>query len=196
MERRKAIKNTALFIGATLSSSALGGLLQSCQRQDRLSWVPLFFREDQALVVSELAETILPKTETPGAKDLKVDIFVDLMFKKYLGPEDQEHVMKGYDQFVIVCDELYGKTYVDMDSSERAMVIERMEKDSNRFNPSIWGSPLGKQQPLDFYRRVKQFTLMGYYTSEDIGKNVLKFDPIPGAYHGCIPYTGDNAWTI
>lgn len=196
MERRKAIKNTALFIGATLSSSALSSLMQSCKQQDRLSWTPVFFSEDQALVVSELAETILPKTETPGAKDLNVDIFVDLMCKKYLGPDDQEHVMKGYDHFTGVCDTLHGKSFVDMDSSGRAKVIERMEQDSNRFNPSIWGSPLGKQEPLDFYRRIKQFTLMGYYTSEEIGKNVLKFDPIPGAFQACIPYTGDNAWTI
>lgn len=196
MERRKAIKNTALFIGATLSSSALGSLMQSCQQQDRITWTPLFFSEDQALVVSELAETILPKTGTPGAKDLNVDIFVDLMCKKNLGPEDQQHVMKGYEQFTSVCDALHGKSFVDMDSSERAKVIERMEQDSNRFNPSIWGSPLGKQEPLDFYRRIKQFTLIGYYTSEDIGRNVLKFDPIPGAFNACIPYTGDNAWTI
>ena len=58
------------------------------------------------------------------------------------------------------------------------------------------GSKLEEQPPLDFYRRVKQFTLTGYFTSEEIGKNVLRFDPIPENYNSCLPYNGENIWTI
>ena len=196
MDRRKAIKNTALFVGATLSSSSLASLFQSCQNQNRLDWMPRFFTAEQAQVVSEITEMILPRTETPGAKDLKVDIFVDLMFDKTLSPSDKEHVLKGYKKFMAICQELYKKPFLSMNTKERTEVLKKVGEETNTFVPSVWGSKLEKQAPLDFYRRVKQFTLTGYFTSEEIGKNVLKFDPIPGAYKGCISYDGGNSWTI
>ncbi len=196
MDRRKALKNTALLMGVTLSSTALTSLLQSCMNENRLSWKPVFFDEEGAKIISEITEMILPKTETPGAKDLNVDIFVDKMFEETLSPEDKEHVRKGYDEFIALCNLKYGDSFLSLSKDTREKVLAEVETSANKFNPSIWGSTLGKQEPLDFYRRVKQFTLVGYFTSEEIGKSVLKFDPIPGAYHGCIPYDGGNSWTL
>jgi hypothetical protein len=44
---------------------------------------------------------------------------------------------------------------------------------------------------------VREFALLGYYSSEQIGKEVLVFDPIPGGYKPCIPLSEvGNAWTI
>lgn len=196
MDRRKALRNTALLVGATLSSGTLASMLQSCQSQNRLDWTPLFFTEEQAQVVSEITEMILPRTETPGAKDLKVDIFVDLMFKETLSPSDQEHVLKGYEKFAATCEELYSTSFLKMNNDQRAEVLKKVGEGTNTFVPTVWGSKLEKQPTLDFYRRVKQFTLTGYFTSEEIGKNILRFDPIPGNYNGCLPYDGENIWTI
>jgi hypothetical protein len=196
MDRRKALKNTGLLIGVTLSGSTLATLLQSCQNENRLTWSPVFFDKKGAEIISELTEMILPKTETPGAKDLKVDIFVDKMFEETLSPEDKDHVRKGYEEFSALCQQKYGASFLELSPEDRIKVVQEVDRTANKFNPSIWGSTLGKQEPLDFYRRVKQFTLVGYFTSEEIGKNVLKFDPIPGAYNGCIPYDGGNSWTL
>lgn len=197
MNRREAFKKTALMAGVAMSGSMLTSLLQSCQEQKRLDWVPVFFNEKQAMVISEITETILPKTDTPGAKDLNVDIFVDAMFKKTLSPEDQKHVFEGYEKFIATCQDMFDKTFIELNEEERHQVLQKVEKDSNKFNPSVWGSTIGKQDPLDFYRRVKQFTLVGYYTSEQIGKNVLVYDPIPGEQKGCIPLSDvGNAWTL
>lgn len=196
MDRRKAIKKTALIAGATLSSSTLISLLQSCQEQDRLQWSPVFFTEEQAANVSEITEMILPRTQTPGAKDLHVDVFVDLLCKETLSPSDQKHVLEGYEKFATLCQIDYKKAFTEMDHEERSAIMTKLGEQTNTFNPSVWGSTLGVQEPLDFYRRVKQFTLIGYFTSEEIGRNVLRYDPIPGKYQGCIPYKGENSWTL
>ena len=170
MDRRTALKNTALMVGVSLSSTTLTGLLQSCRDQNRLEWKPKFFTEEQARVVSEIAEMILPITETPGAKDFKVDMFVDLMFEKNLSPEDQKHVKKGYDRFVSIGQASYGKSFVEMNGKEKTAVLRQVEQETNYFNPQVWGSPLGEQPPIDFYRRVKQFTLIGYFTSKELSE--------------------------
>lgn len=48
----------------------------------------------------------------------------------------------------------------------------------------------------DFYRQVRELTLVGYFTSKEVGMNVLKYDPIPGMYKSCIPLseTGNVSW--
>ena len=197
MDRRKAIKNTALLAGISLSGATLSSLLQSCQEKNRLDWEPIFFSKNQAETVSAMADAFLPKTGTPGALDLNVDLFVDLLCKKHLSPEDQAHVLKGCDEFMAACQKRYGKDFPALSADEKAEAMRSAGKSANTFNPSVWGSPLGKQEPVDFYRRVKQFTLMGYFTSEEVGKNILVYDPIPGQHKGCISVDEvGNAWTL
>ena len=197
MDRRNALKNTAIIAGVSASGLSLTSLLQSCQEQSRLNWEPQFFSKKQAENVSAITDVILPATDTPGALDLKVDMFVDLMCKRHLSPEDQAHVMKGYQDFEETTQEMFGKAFTRLSSEQKAEVLKAVGENTNTFNPAVWGSPLGKQEPLDFYRRVKQFTLMGYYTSEEVGKNILVYDPIPGEQKGCIPVDEvGNAWTI
>ncbi len=197
MDRRTALRNTGLLAGISLSGAALSTLVQSCQSQNRLTWEPLFFSLKQAETVSAMTEVLLPKTDTPGALDLNVDVFVDLMCKKYLSESDQQHVMQGCEAFMQNCKGTYGKDFPKLSEEQKAEAIRQAGESANTFNPAVWGSPLGEQEPLDFYRRVKQFTLIGYFTSEEIGKNVLNYDPIPGEYNPCMPVEDvGNAWTI
>ncbi len=197
MDRRKALKQSGLLAGLTVSGAALGTLMQSCQEQSRLEWEPLFFNKKQAETVSAMADIILPATETPGAIDLKADIFVDLMCKKHLSPEDQTHVMKGCETFMANCRSKFGKDFHKLPEAQKQEALREAAEKANTFNPTVWGSPLGTQEPLDFFRRVKQFTLIGYFTTEEVGKNILVYDPIPGRQEGCIPVDQvGNAWTL
>ena len=197
MNRREATKNTALLLGLTVSGSTIAAMFSSCQKQNRLDWKPVFFTDEEALSISALTDTILPKTETPSATELKVDIFVDLMMRKSLSPENQEHVKKGYARFVELTNEMHGKAFHLLSDSQKQEVVKSLAGESNKFVMSVWGSPIGEQPPLDFFRRVKQFTLIGYFTSEHIGKNVLAYDPIPGEQKGCIPFNEvGRSWSL
>ncbi len=197
MKRRDATKNTALLIGLTVSGSTIASLFQSCQQERRLEWKPVFFSDKEALNLSALTDVILPKTDTPSATELKVDIFVDLMMAETLTSSDQEHVRKGYQRFVELTNEMYGKAFHELTENEKQEVVKTLAKETNKFVMSVWGSPIGEQAPLDFFRRVKQFTLIGYFTSEHIGKNVLAYDPIPGEQRGCMPFEEiGKSWSL
>lgn len=197
MDRREAIKSTALMLGVTASASTISMLFDACQSTNNISWNPVFLNKDQAQLVSDIAETILPESDTPGAKSLKVEVFVDLMLKETLSEQDQKHVLNGIDSFVSYCSDTYDQSFSDISLEEKKQVLTYFEQNSNKFNPSLWGGVIGEQPPIDFYRRIKQFTLLGYYTSEFIGKNVLSYDPVPGRQEGCIPVdTIGNAWTL
>jgi len=50
----------------------------------------------------------------------------------------------------------------------------------------------------EFFTQLRSLTLLGYYSSEEIGTEVLAYDPIPTKFTGCYPLekTGGRAWTI
>ena len=197
MNRRNALRNTGLLLGVTVSSATMSVLFKSCQEQQRLEWKPQFFNSEQASTVSAITEIILPRTDTPGALDLKVDMFVDLMCKKALSQEDQQHILDGYDRFVKTTQDMFEKDFTSLNEKNQAQVVDKVASETNKFNLSIWGSTIGTQPPIDFLRRIKQFSLLGYYSSDEIGKNVLNYDPIPGEFNGCIPVdVVGNAWTL
>jgi hypothetical protein len=49
-----------------------------------------------------------------------------------------------------------------------------------------------------FFRLIRSATILGYFTSEQVGRNVLHYDPVPGRYDGCIPIdqVGRRNWTV
>ena len=188
MKRREALKKTLLAMGYAISVPSLISIFDSCNNNSSLTWQPEFFSTDQAKLIGELAETILPKTKTPGAKDLKLDQFIDKMIKQVLSKEDQQGFLIGMEAFELEAKELNGKIFIDSSPEQRDKLLTRLEQETEKQPGSIWGFSLEKNpNPLPFYRRVKELTLLGYYTSMEIGKKVLVYDPVPGQYIADMP---------
>lgn len=196
MNRREYIKNTALFLGYAVSASAVSDLLISCQNEAKLAWKPVFLNNNQANTIAEMAETILPKTATPGAKDLGVPQFIDKMLKELLTEADQKEFVEGIESLDKRCEKDYGKVFVACEQKQKEEVLTKLDKESAKFPPSLWGIVLiEKPDPITFFRKMKSLTLMGYFTSEKVGKEILRYDPVPGTYIGCMPLNGMNSWT-
>ncbi|MEZ4901247.1 MAG: gluconate 2-dehydrogenase subunit 3 family protein [Spirosomataceae bacterium] len=196
MNRREYIKQTALFLGYTLSATAVSEVMLSCKTQADLAWKPVFFDNNQANLIAEIAETILPKTNTPGAKELGVPQFIDKMLKLTTDEAGQKGLIKGLEDFEKACSDKYGKDFTELDAKQRQEFLIAQDKASPAFPISMWGIMLDPNpQPITFYRRIKSMVLMGYYSSEKIGEDVLAYSPVPGQYKGCVPYKGQNAWS-
>ncbi|WP_435357508.1 gluconate 2-dehydrogenase subunit 3 family protein [Emticicia sp. SJ17W-69] len=196
MNRREYIKNTALFLGYAVSASAVSDLLISCQNEAKLTWQPVFLSNNQANTIAEMAETILPRTATPGAKDLGVPQFIDKMLKELLTEADQKEFVEGIESLDKRCEKDYGKAFVACEQKQKEEILTQLDKEAAKFPPSLWGIVLvEKPDPITFFRRMKSLTLMGYFTSEKVGKEILRYDPVPGTYIGCMPLNGMNSWT-
>lgn len=197
MNRREALKNTAFLGGTAMLSSSLLALLQSCEQQPRLSWEPVFLSVDHAQLVSALVDTILPKTETPGGLDVKVDMFVDLVIAKIYNEEAQNSMVAEMNKFNEKCVSAFGKPFAGLDDEKKKAVLTEEEANSPKFASQVWGTAVGEQKPVGFYRSFKSLALWGYFSSKEIGKDVLNYDPIPGDYLGCIPLSDvGNTWSL
>ncbi|MEX0289517.1 MAG: gluconate 2-dehydrogenase subunit 3 family protein [Flavobacteriaceae bacterium] len=197
MDRRSALKRTGLLTGATISLPAMLSLLESCKQEPRLDWQPKFFTTEEVKTIGTLADMILPRTDTPGALDVKVDVFIDKVIAETYDQAGQEGMRKEITDFNQGCIKEFGDLFYDLSLSKRREVLEKAESSTAKFNPGIWGKTVGKQEPVGFYRSIKAMTIWAYFSSEEVGEKVLSYDPIPGNYKGCIPLIEvGNKWSL
>jgi hypothetical protein len=197
MNRRDALRKTAFFAGSAVAAPTMLSLLQACAKQDRLTWTPQFLGEDQARFIIAFVDFLLPKTETPGGLDVKADIFIDSIYAKTYDEAGQKNVVAEIDKFNADCKATYGKVFAELSPEDKAAFFQAHEAKSPKFPKNVWGTAVGPSEPVGFYRGLKSMTLWAYFTSEEIGKNVLSYDPIPGEFKGCIPVSDvGNSWSL
>lgn len=197
MNRRDALRKTAFFAGSAVAAPTMLSLLQACAKQDRLTWTPQFLGEDQARFISAFVDFLLPKTETPGGLDVKADIFMDSIYTKTYDEAGKKNVLDEIEKFNEDCKASYGQVFAELSTEDKAACFQAHETKSPKFPKNVWGTAVGPNEPVGFYRGLKSMALWAYFTSEGIGKNVLSYDPIPGEYKGCIPLSDvGNTWSL
>ena len=197
MDRRKAIQKSGLLAGAALTMPTLLSLMQSCKTEPRLNWQPLILTEEEAKTISAIVDMILPRTDTPGALDVKVDMFIDKVWAKTINEEAQHKIKAEIAAFNEKCKVDYGNVFINLNETGRIAVLNAAESSSGKFNPGVWGTTIGDQEHIGFYRSLKSMAVWAYFTSEEIGEKVLNYDPIPGEYLGCIPLSDvGNRWSL
>ena len=209
MDRRAALKNLSLSLGYTVAAPTIFNMLSSCTAETS-AWKPLFLSEQEKKIVVHLSDIILPASDTPGALDVNVPQFLDIMYSDIEKAENQELFKEG----AAVFSQKFSNNYnVEVIDGERAQ-FEKLLGDY--FNLSDDDSKaILKQQKLPiakidhsqlenytvykFLLSIKNYALFGYYTSEKVGEEVLNYDPIPGVQMGCIPIEdvpNGRAWSL
>lgn len=189
MDRREALRLSAILLGGSLSASTVAGVMQGCKADPAPDWTPGFIAKDQVATLSELCETIIPAGKTPGAKDAQVDRFIDMMMKEVFKAEDQSTFKDGLKQLDEDAKSKYGKTFGKIKPEERVAMVKAMDDELRE----------RKEQPASkpFYDLVKELTVTGYCTSEIGATKHLKYVAVPGEYKPCIPVSEvGGVWAI
>jgi gluconate 2-dehydrogenase gamma chain len=181
MDRREALRKTALMMGAAISASAFAGLMQGCKTTPELTYVPQFFSEDQGRLVMEVAEIIIPKTDTPGAKDVGVPGFIDTMLKDCYKKEDQDRFLEGLAAFDEDAKKAYGDSFIYCKPEQQMELVKKTH------DAAVAEAKENREAKRPFILMTKELTLLGFFTSEPGATQVLQYEAVPGAYHGCVP---------
>lgn len=182
MDRREAIKRTAWIMGGIVSAPAIMGVLKGCTAKPSIDWKPQFLSEDQAGIVSQIAEIIIPRTNTPGAIDTGVPSFIDVVLKDVYSKEDQDRFLAGLKEFDGEADTSYGDGFTDLDAEKQKELVMKKHEEAIKAEKSE-----NRPEKRPFILMMKELTMLGFFTSEAGATQVLQYDPVPGAYKGCIP---------
>lgn len=162
---------------------------ETIDRADLSKGIGLFSKK-QIRLLDEIADTIIPTTDTPGAKAAKVGAFIAVMVSDCYEPDDQKLFLDGLVQLETDCKAKTGMSFQRCPAGQRhdfLVALDREQKEQKA------GPQAG--DPPHYFRRIKELTLLGYFTSEIGCTQALRMVEIPGRYDACIPYTkGDRAW--
>lgn len=199
MNRRNLLRNAAYLTGGFIAAPAALALLQSCGSETEETFAPQYFTNSEFRTIRSYIDTLLPRTDTPGGLDVGVDAFIDRLMAITAPKSDNPSEMElGLSQLEAEAQEQYGHSFADLEESARATLFTAAEERSPRYNPQIWGSTVGEEPPIDFYRSFKSMVLWAYLSSETISTEVLNYDPIPGEYDGDVALEdlGGRAWSL
>src|SRR3954466_8843505 len=92
--RREALARTAILLGGTLAASTIAGAQSSTAwLAPATNWRPRPLADPQLDLVAAIADHIIPRTDTPGARDAGVERFVDVILTKYYAPAERQRFL-------------------------------------------------------------------------------------------------------
>jgi hypothetical protein len=198
MKRREVLKNLGFATGFFVATPTIISLLQSCT-SDVKTWVPEFLTIEQGIVLTNIVDIILPKTDLPSATELNVPQFIDKYVNEVLDDKSQISIKTAFDNIISVLkpnseDSIEKITQENYKALLDKHMLIKGEVDTEReSNPESL-----EMTKSEFLNTLKSITIFAYVNTEEIGERVLAYDPIPGAYYcgDLQELTGGKSWSI
>jgi Gluconate 2-dehydrogenase subunit 3 len=238
--RRDALQRVALFLGGTLAATTVAGAMaenafawttEGASDQGPGSWQPRTLTAAQVALVASLADHIIPRTDTPGARDVGVQRFVDALLTDHYRAPERNRFLAGVQGVDVRAMRRYKKKFVATTHAQQHAILTEMDAEAYPAQ-GVVAQQEKKQQPpprdpivgpgsggtgslaqptaadVDgateevrtelasgwFWRRMKEITLVGYYTSQPGTTQELHVNPM-GIWRGDMPYkTGQREW--
>jgi len=179
MNRRELLKLIAMATGVAMIGTpklARGYISPPDANND--------FTEDEIALLDEIAETIIPKTDTPGAKDAACGLCMAQVVTDCYSPEEQAQFRNGLAA-------LNARTkghFMQMPPEERADLFRALHAELKA--PDAEGAP---PKP-HYFTMFKQLTLFAFFTSEVGATQVLRYVAVPGRFEDIAYEPGMKAW--
>jgi hypothetical protein len=148
----------------------------------------------QNATVVTMTDLIIPETDTPGAKAVRVNEFIDLILTEWAHEDERQRFLSGLEDIDKRSNAIFGKNFIDGTPVQQEAVLSELDqryaidREDRAAHPYV-RRPHNAEFTGDFFGVVKRLTLYGYYTSEVGFTQELREQIIPGAYHGCTPVT-------
>ena len=191
MDRREVLKLLASAVALPALSPEAFSLFRNVHAQ--IAEMPGLktLNPHQDATVTTIAELIIPQTDTPGAKAVKVNEFIDLMLAEWYDEADTARFLSGLAEVDTRSQDLFGKKFVECVESQQTQILKALDEETAAgMDKTIASSNLSKANlgpPPSFFQMMKRLTLVGYYTSEVGFEEELHRSIIPPAHAGCAP---------
>ena len=166
MNRRDLLKKGVYGLAGVSLSSTLISTLQSCTSIEKYS--PHYFSKTEFSLLSNIVDFLIPKTETPGALEMKVPQFIDIIISETYNNESKNNFSNKLKLLI----EDFKSNNIDL-SDYNSMKSKFVNDFNNKIHQEI-------------YNQIRDLTVWGFKTSKEIALNVLNYNPIPGYQLGCV----------
>lgn len=215
MDRRQAIKNIGLGAGFLVATPTVLSLLKSCATEP--DFVPVFLSQGEGHALRHMVDLIIPADETvPGALDVGVHKFIDAYWNEAMPSEQdmavvnvtgeysplKQHIKLFFGSLAEVFRGTFEKeledgkkeefdqilaTYLKTDKMQQLDYSKTLAEFYEAYESDPATTPGKDAAVFGLLSSIRGLTIWAWKSNEQIGKNVLWYDPIPGQQLGCIP---------
>jgi hypothetical protein len=153
-------------------------------------------------LVTGIADTILPSTDTPGALAADVPARLDAMLRDWAAPATREELLGALDRVDAAAIAAKGRGFSALSFEDRTEVLKAHDLSALKPAPNPDGT---KAAFFDFasplldpaYKRLKGLVITLYYFSQTGSDHELKYEHVPGQFEPSVkvspssrPYLG------
>jgi hypothetical protein len=179
MDRREALKQVALITGGTIIGTQ--AFLSGCKSDS----------ENGVKLLDEIGETIIPTTDTPGAKAAQVGSFMVTILPDFYEEKNQKAFRSGLDKIQKDFEKEYGSAFIEGKPDEKHDFLHKLNQEVFTYSKDK-----KEEEPDHYFRIMKELTLLGYFTSEIGCTQARRYIQTPGRFDACIDYKpGEPSWT-
>lgn len=213
MKRRQLLKNLGLGGVALVATPTVLSLLQSCKEEPIFDTV--FLSKQQGRALRHIVDLIIPSDEAiPGAIDLGVHSFIDMYWNDAYTEEDKPEVMLGFNALEVSLLSMTEKTFENASAEDFDAVLAKYlkitpeqdkayQKTLDTFYKAYATDKTATPDPdagtYSLLSNIRGMTIWGWKETEEIGENVLAYEPVPAQQVGCLPLeeaTGGKAYSL
>jgi hypothetical protein len=167
MQNQKMSRRTMLGLTASAATAAAGidwvfavnGEGKIVKAAGNAEWSPIVLSGKQAERLAAVCEAIIPRTDTPGARDARVHEYIDLSLSIESGPV-QTRFLEGLDWLDKYCKKQTRRTLDKVDPADLDAVLEPLSDAHEDHDEDL-------RPGVSFFSDIKSRTIFGYYTSRE-----------------------------
>lgn len=177
VDRRALLRTAILLVGGSMATAPAMALAEAAAA------APRYFSPAQFAVLDEVAAIIIPKTDTPGAREAGVPGYVDALMADWAAPVTAQQTRDLVDQIDVYSKAEFGAPLLSLDPARRLEAMRAFD--------------LSAMQSNRVYRRLKELVMMTFYLSEVGATQELRYELVPGVWEGSVPLEpGQPAWAV
>jgi Gluconate 2-dehydrogenase subunit 3 len=187
MKRRKALLGISVLAGSVFAYAGF--------RWMKINSIPDFdYLKENERLLAAIADTIIPRSDSPSASECNAHEFIVKMVMESTEARTQNNFMSGLIDLTEYSKAAFDKSFMDCSAQERNQILTHFS-DRDKIKPGIIGKVKKRILGKPFFETLREYTVIGYFTSEQGATTALRYSLVPSKYEACVPYSnGEKAW--
>jgi glucoside 3-dehydrogenase (cytochrome c) hitch-hiker subunit len=186
------------FAAASAGAAAAALLpLPACRKPAAVSFgrepgfTPRLLGLEQALMLEDLVELIIPESSTPGAKRAGVASFVESTLLDVYEDDRREQFLTGLDALNATAQTTHARSFPLCTPEQQSALLTELKTRA----AAGGATPAASEAPSSFYAALRELTIVGFCNSRFGATLALRYEAVPGAYEPCLPLDAvGRAW--
>lgn len=188
MNRRTAIGRIAAT-GAGVALAFGGYKWFEWNQAPDVAWL-----EARKPLLAVLADTIIPPTDSPGARSAGAQDFMLVLLKDCTERRTLNKFISGLKDLESYCQSQHQRSFAGCAEADRIAILKHFEERDRPFS-RLWAKANDRYLGKPFFATLKEYTVIAYCTSEQGATHALRYEAVPVHYNGCLPWSpGQPAW--